>query len=794
MLETIIKLILRASLTAGIAAAAVMLIRLPLKKAPKRWSYLLWAVVFFRCLCPLSVESAVSIFNAVPEKNIPEVQTPDTYEYIPVDYDPVYVDYSGNADFNKSEIREEAAPQNTGSVYNILFIIWVSGAAVMLLYAVISYVRLMMKMKTAIKTEEGIYETDMVSTAFSAGLFPPKIFLPCGLSEKERELIIAHERVHIRRLDFLTKPLAFAGLALHWFNPMVWISFALMTKDMELSCDEAVLKILGAAEKKSYSEALLKVSVKRSGLTALPLAFAGTGIKERVKNVLSYKKSGIIATVIAAAVVLTAGAVLGTDAVRNADEDENNTYNSLSVMFEGENTKITDSRGNSVFFLQGKEYPYLYYSFGDKNDNIDPSNAVKLGNTDFYEYDKPCLVPVSIFKSGDETKYLWDETALEIDFDASKVERFIVNDARLSDIDGQTTIKANVEFQFAGEYQWNSPDKFNNKSVTGWYMAGSSPNGGCEIEFELPVPTSDKDTYSEFLGYGILLCGFDDAEIGYGFSQAAVHADSDGFITTRSEQPELELDEEGKLIPESSFEFLFKKYMNKENYSIEFLSGTEIKIIFDEDLDKYAYYHVIDVLDIMERNIYPDYELKFIIETPSDDTFKVDQDASNWEKIEEERMRLEEEKRIEEERARQQAKGITLKYPIEDPLNTCLNGIEPYGSRKYPDGTEDFHKGIDFSAPEGTPVYAAADGKIINYTDKENGYGICIIIDHGSDLMTLYAHLSEAIVQNDDEVKAGDLIGYVGSTGNVYGATLHFEVRVAEGQFTDPMDFLAKID
>ena len=330
MTESFIKLIFEASLTAGIAAAAVMLIRIPLKKAPKRWSYLLWAVVFFRCLCPFSVESAVSVFNAVPEKsvisgsNTDSAEAPQTEQQTDISeelqytenapsplpsmgtfynpygsYDePRYADYSGYANFAENDHTEnisepvyyepETAAVNTVentetektvNVHTVLLIIWLAGVAAMAVYGTLSYARLMRKICTAVKTDDGVYETDLIPTAFSAGFFPPKVYIPCGLSETEHRLIVTHERVHIRRCDHITKLLAFVALAVHWFNPLIWAAFTLMTKDMELSCDEAVLKICGAEEKKDYSRALLRVSMKRSGLAVIPIAFGETGIK-----------------------------------------------------------------------------------------------------------------------------------------------------------------------------------------------------------------------------------------------------------------------------------------------------------------------------------------------------------------------------------------------------------------------------------------------------------------------------------------------------------------------------------
>ncbi|MDE6132543.1 MAG: hypothetical protein K2G04_04095, partial [Oscillospiraceae bacterium] len=371
-MTSFVKIILEASFTAGLAALAVILIRLAIKKAPKRWAYALWAVVFFRCLCPFSVESGLSVFNAVntisaraAETESPEVlseaaEDPETENILPVQRNLDTYGYQTAAPVdpvrNEITVPTETAvsvplkkPVNKNAV---ILVVWATGALAMALYGVISYVLLMRKLRTAVKSEEGVYESDLISTAFSAGFFPPKIYVPCGLFEDERKLIIAHERVHIRRLDYIIKPVVFLALTVHWFNPLIWLSFALMTKDMELSCDEAVLKIFGAGEKKAYSEALLRVSMKRSGLADnykfMPLAFAETGIKGRVKNVLKYKKPTVIVTILAAAVVVAACAVLGTNAKSMSDDS-------------GENAGYTlIGKGETAVLLAGSEGDVIY--------------------------------------------------------------------------------------------------------------------------------------------------------------------------------------------------------------------------------------------------------------------------------------------------------------------------------------------------------------------------------------------------------------------------------------------------
>ena len=388
MSEAIIRSVLEASFTAGIAAIAVMLLRIPMKRLPKKWSYMLWAVVFFRCLCPFSFESAVSIFNVFASEQSTSVQVTeaiyDPHENHVTEYyvrispdDPIYKDYSGNAEFNRTAANVSPGTSETSRRFDresAVFIMWATGVMVMVWYAVISYVMLMEKVRAAVKMPDGAYETDMISTAFTAGFFVPKIYLPCGLSENDRRLIIAHEKVHIRRFDHILKPLAFAGLALHWFNPLIWAAFALMAKDMELSCDEAVLEALGQEEKENYSEALLKVSMKKSGLAAVPTAFAEVGVKDRVKNVLEYKKPGFVGNVLAALIVVSSCAVLGTNAA-----NEPVSYGSIAAIqevsiMEGaeqiadfavifqEEEAVSDTAAQYVSDSESENYSYAVYA------------------------------------------------------------------------------------------------------------------------------------------------------------------------------------------------------------------------------------------------------------------------------------------------------------------------------------------------------------------------------------------------------------------------------------------------
>lgn len=491
-----VKIILEASFTAGLAALAVILLRLAMKKAPKRWAYALWAVVFFRCLCPFSVESGLSLFNAVnavPERtaqerieefsevaesygteNILPVQTDlNTYGYQTAapaltDVPPVYAP--------PPVVTENVPEKKPVDKYAVMFAVWAFGAAAMALYGVVSYVLLMRKLRTAVKTEEGVFESDRISTAFSAGFFPPKIYVPCGLFEEERKLIVAHERVHIKRLDYIVKPIAFLALTLHWFNPLIWLSFALMTRDMELSCDEAVLKIFGAGEKKAYSEALLRVSMRRSGLadgSFLPLAFAETGIKGRVKNVLKYKKPTLIVTVFAAAAVVAACVVLGTNAKSKAkDTDESIRYIPL---LNDVNNLILDADGEHIRLF--KDLGLIL-------------NDEKKGFTEGTSDEK-------------SVSFSWDFRENDIIMDADMTE-LKINSLDVVQEDGKNILKAQFEFKAADDFVLRgNPVSFSNEERLRLLTTEGGGNDGVyfiSAEYELTEDGSN--------GYSFILHGF----------------------------------------------------------------------------------------------------------------------------------------------------------------------------------------------------------------------------------------------------------------------------------------------
>lgn len=304
-MEAVFLKILNMSITASYLVLAVVLARLLLKKAPKFIAVILWGLVALRLVCPFSFESVLSL--------IPSAET------VPADI--MYAEtpqiYSGISSVN-TVVNNVVMPQfYPDRVYSanplqiwvfVASVVWVVGIIAMLLYTLISYARIRFKVREAVKLEGDLYECDRIASPFILGVIKPKIYLPSDMAECDREYVVAHEHAHIKRRDYLWKPLGFLLLAVYWFNPVLWVAYILLCRDIELACDEKVIKEMGEQNKKPYSEALINCSVPRKMIAACPLAFGETGVKARIKSVLNYKKPAfwviIIAVVLSIAVAV----------------------------------------------------------------------------------------------------------------------------------------------------------------------------------------------------------------------------------------------------------------------------------------------------------------------------------------------------------------------------------------------------------------------------------------------------------------------------------------------------------
>ncbi|MDR1549135.1 MAG: DUF4825 domain-containing protein [Hungatella sp.] len=303
-MERIFMSVLNMSLTASFVIATIILARLPLKKAPKIFSYALWAVAGFRLVFPFTLEG---VFSLLPFNSTPIPQGIAMQAVPRIDSGITVIDNAVSA------ALPAATPVTSINPLQIwIFIgtcIWLFGIAVMLSYSFVSIVVLKHRLRGAMLIEGNLYEADNLKTPFVIGLFKPKIYIPEGLTDEEYRYIVLHERTHIRRHDHAVKMFAYLVLCLHWFNPLVWAAFVLMGADMEMSCDECVIRKLGGEIKNAYSLSLVRVAAGRKILNGNPLAFGEGGMKGRIMNVLNFKKPSrmIITFAIVLVTVLTAG-------------------------------------------------------------------------------------------------------------------------------------------------------------------------------------------------------------------------------------------------------------------------------------------------------------------------------------------------------------------------------------------------------------------------------------------------------------------------------------------------------
>lgn len=340
------------SLSAGWIVLFVVLLRLVLKKAPKWINCLWWLLVGLRLIFPFSVES---VFSLIPSS---EVVSPD------IIYSASPSVSTGIPAFNSvinPIIESTFTPDPSYSVNPLQVVaiigsyVWLIGLAVMLIYTVVCYVMLRRKMRFAVKTEGNIYESENVESPFILGVIRPKIYLPFGLEESSREHILSHEKAHLKRKDHLIKPIAFLLLSVYWFNPLMWVAYVLLCRDIELACDEKAVKEMEKDQRKEYSLALLQSSVHRRMVAACPLAFGEVGVKQRVKSVMNYKKPAFWVIVVALIASVVASVCLLTNPIES-DSIETGRYVTEQWLYR---ERATDYTTENTYILFEDELMYV---------------------------------------------------------------------------------------------------------------------------------------------------------------------------------------------------------------------------------------------------------------------------------------------------------------------------------------------------------------------------------------------------------------------------------------------------
>jgi len=292
------------SIAASWLVLAVLILRLVLKKAPKWVKVLLWGSVAIRLLCPFSFESVLSLIPSAETFSL-DIEG-DTAPVIDSGIKAINQAVSPIISQSGSSLNGETA-DSFRSVLGIYEGVWIFGLVVLLCYTVISYWKLRRKIETAVLYKGNIFLSETIDSPFVLGIIKPRIYLPFHMSEPNMEPVIAHEQAHIRRKDHWWKPFGFLLLTIHWFNPLMWLAYVLLCRDIELACDEKVIRELSNEQRADYTQALVTCSIKRRVVAACPLAFGEVGVKDRVESILNYRKPGfwIISLAVVSCVIVS---------------------------------------------------------------------------------------------------------------------------------------------------------------------------------------------------------------------------------------------------------------------------------------------------------------------------------------------------------------------------------------------------------------------------------------------------------------------------------------------------------
>ena len=390
--------VLNLSISASWLILAVLPARLVLRKAPKALHCALWGLVALRLLCPVSIESSLSL--------------QPTREVIPRDYllmEPSDTGFSQGTTLDivtnpvydtPVSIEIEPTVDRVQHLDVIASLLWLTGMGVMAIYAAYSYLSLRLRLRVAAWVEKGVYECDSVDSPFILGLLRPRIYLPSGLEEQTKRHVLAHERAHLSRLDHLWKPLGFFLLSVHWFNPLMWLSYWLLCRDIELACDEKVVKKLDRQAVVEYSNALIRCAVPHRTIALCPLAFGEGNVKGRIRSILSYKKPGfwVILTAVILSIVLAVGFL--TDPA--VEEVPVNTRPHTGQPIDA----VLNEEGFTVTETLEQELEFMFYIHWLPEECFTPAGyGFAEGELTLYESDTTFLDLVQVIPEGEQLRF-----------------------------------------------------------------------------------------------------------------------------------------------------------------------------------------------------------------------------------------------------------------------------------------------------------------------------------------------------------------------------------------------------
>ncbi len=473
-MDAVFLKILNMSIAASWMILAVIIIRFLLKKfkVPKTICCVLWALVAFRLICPFSFESALSLIPSA------EVITEETL------FSPAPTIHTGVSIINETMnpvMSESLAPVSGASVNPLqvhMFIfswVWVIGLVFMLGYALFSYLRLYKKVRTSIKLQKNVRICDTIDSPFILGIIKPGIFVPSNMDKQWLEAVLNHEMMHIKRHDHWWKPLGYLLLTIYWFNPLIWVAYILLCRDIEMACDERVVRDMDVQEKKDYSKALLSCSISRKRIAACPLAFGEVGVKERIKSVLNYKKPAV--WIIVVSIIICA--VIGVCFLTNPKEEMELASDAITEESEGQYIEGSmvpyEQNVDGTWTADGYTYKYRIVLIGRMNTAVTDSSFTVLTNNPDVTFEE---VAWSLFSSNSEDWLDMKETRI-VDMGTGS---FGVDEP------------AKVEFHSLEEvfYEYETSSRIENPPFEHLLYAvlGNINTGVCEVLDSESIPTS----------------------------------------------------------------------------------------------------------------------------------------------------------------------------------------------------------------------------------------------------------------------------------------------------------------
>lgn len=851
--------ILNASIAASWMVLAVLILRFILKKSPK-WVYVvLWGLVAVRLIMPFSIESAFSL--------IPSMQTipQEILRYQGTQLSqPAYVDIITNPNLF-ADVSIELGQTVDRIQWRMVYMtfIWLGGIAVMLFYAIISYLRLYQKIATAVLYKDNVFQSENVDSPFVLGIVNPKIYLPFSLNNQDIIHVIAHENAHIKRKDHWWKLLGFILLAIHWFNPIMWLAYIVLCRDIELACDEKVIKDLGNEQRADYTQALVSCSVNRRMIAACPLAFGEVGVKDRVKSVMNYKKPAFWVVLISVIASIVMAVCFLTNPATSVDER-------LAVFIDCEiaSHNQTEHSGDNFCCLdwqvigkekQGNQTTIYMWALYEEYSN---ENGLNI------ETGSHLLTAITVEKDGDNYKLIeyWipEDGSLYKDSIMEKVPMHLWNKAFDSQryIDEQkAALKKMAEEHFGILTLTEGSSVFKAQIIEiydNYYLVepieGSSELNGAdrievpmknvhpspepkirdviEIEYSGEIletyPARIAEVYSikvveKFEKWGLVPMVMVDGELylDTGFKSTLEKRSDviDGEITSQVDSSETPSADN-----QSNFGTGYPYQIGITDGTIEILIDNAWWIFATEDVRQKIQFPAKEYLEIEESDkisivsfdvglsvtITSAEQITLITDILSSDNWTegtadclsdfeftvgdrvylyhlscgtINDNENNRSLSLDETQKTELNKMIEELYYSMTGHMLEGSRPISLPFLEVGKYIMPLDmsgeslriTRGFT-GQYPRHDGLDISGPEGTEIFASADGTVVKVEESTEGDGNHVVIKHENGYYTLYAHCSELIAVEGTEVKQGEVIAKIGCTGNATGNHLHFEL------------------